>query len=165
MRMRVRPCTTAIVTLLGVLVGAQAQAQSPDDARLFENLAGTWSGTGVASASGGAGERVRCRADYNPSSPTRLRLSITCASDAFNLQIDSDVTRQGNRITGNWSESTMGVSGDLSGSAGADRIDAVADGTGFSARLSLAVHGNTQTVRLSSEGPSASAASVTLRRQ
>ena len=165
MRMRVPPSATAIVSLLGVLAGTQAQAQSPGDTRLFEKLAGTWSGTGVASASGGSDERIRCRADYNPSSPTQLRLSIACASDAFNLQVASDVTRQGDRISGNWSESTTGVSGDLSGSAGADRIDAVADGTGFSARLSLAVHGNTQTVRLTSEGPSASAASVTLRRQ
>lgn len=164
MRQTVGLCAAAMITASGLL-GAPALAQSAKDARVFEKLAGSWSGTGTVAVAGGADERVRCHADYSPSSPTQLRLALRCASDSFNLQVASDVSRQGDRIKGSWTESTTGVSGDLSGTAGADRIEATADGAGFTAHLSVAVHGNAQTVTLASEGPTASTATVTLRRQ
>ncbi len=165
--MRWTVCTMALgaAVVACTMAGPRAGAESPNNGRLFEALAGSWSGVGSATLNGGAAERVRCRADYEPSSPTQLRLSLRCASDSFNLQVASDVTRQGNRISGNWSESNTGVSGDLSGSAGADRLDAVVDGAGVQARLNLEVRGNTQNVSLVSQGPLASSTSITLRRE
>ncbi len=134
-----------------------------EDGRLFERLAGTWSGTGTARVSTGGDEPIRCRADYAPSGPSSLRLSLRCASDSFNLQISSEIARQGDRVSGSWSEANTGVSGDVSGRVGADRIDATVDGAGLSARLGLTLRGNTQSVTLVSDGPLASSASVVLR--
>lgn len=164
MPMIFRPRATAVATAACVLFGACTPARSADDGHLFEKLAGPWSGTGTVVVAGGADERIRCRADYSPSSPSQLRLSFRCASDGLNLQVASDVTRNGDRIAGRWSEATTGVSGDLSGSAGADRIDAATEGVGFSARLSIALRGRTQSVQLTSQGQTASTASVTLKR-
>ena len=147
------------------LAGASAWAQSGSEGRLFESLAGSWSGTGTATLSSGGSERIRCRADYQPSSPTPLHLGLRCASDSFNLQVASDVQRDGDRISGSWTETSLGVSGDLSGRATADRIDATVDGVGVQARLTLAVRGNAQVVNLTSDGQLASSASVTMRRQ
>src|SRR4051812_16003434 len=53
----------AVIFLLQcAVVGAEAQrwmAQTP-----FAGLAGTWSGSGTVSLSGGARERIRCRSTY-----------------------------------------------------------------------------------------------------
>lgn len=165
MRRIVRNTVVAAAVAVVTWAGAAARAQSDGGGRLFESLAGSWSGTGTATLSSGGAERIRCRADYQPSSPTQLRLGLRCASDSFNLQVASDVTRDGDRISGSWTETSLGVSGDLSGRATADRIDATVDGVGVQARLTLAVHGNTQVVNLTSDGQLASSASVTLRRQ
>ena len=159
------PRATAITAAACVLLGASASAQAANDSRLFEKLAGSWSGTGTVAVAGGADERVRCQADYSPSSPSQLRLAFRLASDAYNLQVSSDVVRQGDQITGTWTESTTGVSGDLSGTAGADRIEATAEGAGFSAHLSIALRGKSQDVQLTSQGTTASTASVTLKRE
>jgi hypothetical protein len=152
------------VALLCLSHSAPALAQSGRN-NLFERLAGSWSGGGGVKVGDGDNERVRCRADYLPSSSSQLRLNLRCASDSFNLQVVSDIMRQGNRISGTWSETTYNVSGDLSGSVSNDQLLAVVEGVGLSARLTLAVRGNAQTVTLASQGQVTSSASVTLRRQ
>lgn len=154
-----------LVSLASVLAAPQGQAQSVTDARLFQKLAGSWSGTGTVTLAERADERIRCRADYSPSSPSQLRLVLRCASDSFNLQVGSDVSREADRITGTWTETTTGVSGNLNGTVSTDRIDATTAALGVSARLSVMVRGNTQTVQLSSQGQVASTTAVTLRRQ
>ena len=159
-----RSLLTAISCSL-ILLGACNPAKSASDARIFERLAGSWSGAGTVKVAGGSDERIRCRADYVPSNSTQVRLMLRCASDGFNLQVVSDVTRDGDRILGTWAEATTGVSGDLTGSVSADRINASTEGAGFSARISIAVRGTTQNIQLISQGPTESTASVALRRE
>lgn len=159
------PHATSMAAACFLLSGACAPAQSASDGQLFGKLAGSWSGTGTVAGDGGAEERLRCRANYSPSSPVQLRLSFRCASDAFNLQIVSDIRRDGDMISGSWSESSNGVSGEISGNAGTDRIEASTEGLGFSARLTIALRGNVQSVQLTSQGQTASKALVTLKRE
>lgn len=144
---------------LALLPAGPAAAQSRD---LFERLAGSWSGSGAANLSDGSQERIRCRADYRPYGPERMGLDLRCASDSFNVQASGDVRLAGNRLVGTWSEETMGTSGTVSGSAGADTIDAVIQGGGISARLRLSLQGTSQAVMLTT--PTA-AASVRLSRR
>ncbi len=164
MHTRLRQVIAGAVASAFFIHGGCAWAQSARTGTLFERLAGSWSGEGRVTINGGADERVRCRADYSPSSDSQLRLSLRCASDSFNLQVSSDLERQGERISGKWTETTYGVSGDLNGNVSRDQISANVDGPGVSARLTLAVRGTAQFVTLMSQGQISSSTAVTLRR-
>ncbi len=130
----------------------------------FERFGGSWSGVGTVRLTNGGVERIRCRGAYAPAGRDQLRLNLACASDSFKVQIASTMIRQGERIEGNWSEASFGVSGNLNGSIRGDHIEAAIAGPGVSARLSMAVHGNTQAVTLVSQSQISGAASVTLHR-
>jgi hypothetical protein len=121
--------------------------------RPFAGFDGAWSGNGTVSLSDGSTERIRCRADYKvDGSGLGLKQNLRCASDSYKFDLSSDVTSQGDRISGNWSETNRNVSGSLQGTAGGGRIDVFVEAVGFSANLTLRTSGNKQTVQISSKG-------------
>ena len=145
--------------------GVPSQAQAPDGgSRLFERVAGSWAGGGSANVAGSSLERIRCRANYSPAGDARLRLALRCASDSFNMQVESEVTREGDRLTGTWTETSVGISGNVSGTIGADRLHATITGLGVSADLSMTLRGDTQAVIIQSRGQITARATITLRR-
>jgi hypothetical protein len=121
--------------------------------RPFAGFDGAWSGNGTVSLSDGSSERIRCRANYKvDGSGLGLKQNLRCASDSYKFDLSSDVTSQGDRISGNWSETNRNVSGSLQGTAGGGRIDVFVEAVGFSANLTLRTSGNKQTVQISSKG-------------
>ncbi|HBY29571.1 MAG TPA: hypothetical protein DEH75_24015, partial [Bradyrhizobium sp.] len=91
-----------------------AQASGP-----FAGFAGSWTGTGTVALSNGTTERIRCKADYKVApSGMNLKQSLHCASDSYKFDLSSDVTSQGDRISGNWSEASRNIFGNLQGTAG-----------------------------------------------
>ena len=119
----------------------------------FAGFSGTWSGNGTVSLSDGSTERIRCKADYKvDGSGTGLKQNLRCASDSYKFELSSDVTSQGNRISGNWSEASRNVFGNLQGTAGGGQIDVFVEAAGFAANLTLRTTGNRQTVQISSKG-------------
>lgn len=133
------------------LVGwvATAQAQSAP----FTGFDGAWTGNGTVSLADGSTERIRCRANYQLSGGgSGLKLSLRCASDSYKFDLASDVTSQGNRIAGNWSEASRNIFGNLQGTAGGGQIEVFVEAAGFAANISLVTRGNKQTVSISSKG-------------
>jgi len=119
----------------------------------FAGFSGAWSGNGTVSMSDGSTERIRCRATYAVDGTGRaLSQTLRCASDSYKFELSSNVQSQGNRVSGNWSESTRNVFGNLQGTAGGGQISVVAEAVGFSANLTLRTNGNRQSVQLSSNG-------------
>src|ERR1700724_781138 len=119
----------------------------------FAGVAGTWSGNGTVSLSDGTTERIRCKADYKVNgSGLGLKQSLHCASDSYKFDLSSDVTSQGDRISGNWSEASRNIFGNLQGTAGGGQIDVFVEASGFAANLTLRTNGNRQTVQISSKG-------------
>ena len=119
----------------------------------FAGFNGSWSGTGTVSLSDGTTEHIRCKADYRVnSSGLNLKQSLHCASDSYKFDLSSDVTSQGDRISGNWSEASRNVFGNLQGTAGGGQIDVFVEASGFAANLTLRTSGNRQTVQISSKG-------------
>jgi hypothetical protein len=119
----------------------------------FAGFNGSWSGTGTVSLSDGTTEHIRCKADYKVnSSGLNLKQSLHCASDSYKFDLSSDVTSQGDRISGNWSEASRNVFGNLQGTAGGGQIDVFVEASGFAANLTLRTSGNRQTVQISSKG-------------
>ena len=99
--------------------------------------------------SDGTHERIRCRASYAVGGGgSSLQQSLRCASDSYQFQLSSDVRYAGGAISGSWSEATRGLGGSLSGIARGSDIQARAEGPGFAANLSLATHGNRQSVSI-----------------
>jgi hypothetical protein len=142
----VRAAGVGAALLLSVSAG---HAQSSP----FAGFKGVWSGNGTVSLSDGSSERIRCRATYAVDGSGRaLQQTLRCASDSYKFDLSSNVTSQGNRIFGNWSEASRNVSGSLQGTAGGGQINVAVETVGFSANLTLRTSGNRQTVQISSQG-------------
>ena len=132
----------------------------------FLAMAGTWSGGGTVTMSGGTQERVRCRATYGVAERgDNLRLNLRCASDSYNFDLAGDVAYRGGTISGSWSEAAHNTAGTISGRASGDHIEAAASGNKFSANLSLTTHGNRQEVAIRPQGTDVTGVSITLNKQ
>jgi hypothetical protein len=143
----VKSAAVSAALLLSMTAG-HAQSSSP-----FAGFDGAWSGTGTVSLSDGTNERIRCKADYKVNGTgLSLKQNLHCASDSYKFDLSSDVTSQGGRISGNWSEASRNIFGNLQGTAGGGQIDVFVEANGFSANLTLRTNGNKQTVQISSKG-------------
>ena len=119
----------------------------------FAGFSGVWSGNGKVSLSDGSSERIRCRATYAVDGTGRaLQQTLRCASDSYKFDLSSNVTSDGNNITGSWSETSRNIVGNLQGTAGGGQINVAVEAVGFSAHLTLRTNGNKQTVQISSPG-------------
>lgn len=129
-------------------IPSHAQAGGP-----FAGFDGNWSGTGTVALSNGTTENIRCRADYKVNaSGMGLKQNLHCASDSYKFDLSSDVTSQGERISGNWSEKSRNIFGNLQGTAGGGQIDVFVEASGFAANLNLRTTGNKQSVSIDSKG-------------
>jgi len=134
--------------LLFSVATSHAQADGP-----FAGFDGNWSGSGTVALYNGTTENIRCKADYRVNSNGMgLKQNLHCASDSYKFDLSSDVTSQGDRISGNWSEKSRNIFGNLQGTAGGGQIDVFVEAAGFAANLTLRTAGNKQTVSISSKG-------------
>ncbi len=119
----------------------------------FAGFDGSWSGNGTVSLSDGTTERLRCKADYKVNGTgLGLKQNLHCASDSYKFDLSSEVTSNGDRISGNWSEKSRNIFGNLQGTAGGGQIEVFVEASGFAANLTLRTTGNKQTVQISSKG-------------
>ena len=150
----------AVALLAASTFSASVQAQSGP----FNGLAGVWSGAGTVTLDDGSSERIRCRATYAVGEGGHgLNQTLTCASDSYKFDLRTNVTAEGNQITGSWSEISRNISGTIQGSGTAGAIQVTASAAGFNANISVTTRGNRQTVQIRSEG-SFRAANITLSR-
>jgi hypothetical protein len=128
---------------------APSRAEPP----AFAGFSGSWSGSGTISLADGSRERLRCRATYRVAgAENRLEQSLRCASDSYRFDLSSDVTSEGGRLSGTWSESSRNINGNLSGRVNGGHVAAAVDAPGFTANLNLNTQGNRQSVSITSEG-------------
>lgn len=137
----------AVVCLAGSLSTSVAQSGP------FAGFDGSWSGNGTVSLADGTSERIRCRATYQQAGGgSGLKQSLRCASDSYKFDLASDVTSQGDRISGNWSEASRNIFGKLQGTAGGGQIEVFVEAAGFAANITVTTRGNKQVVSISSKG-------------
>jgi hypothetical protein len=140
--------TAAVIAAL-VLSTSAGHAQSPP----FAGLDGAWSGNGKVLLSDGSSERLRCKAEYKiDNTGLGLKQTLKCASDSYKFNLSSEVTSQGERISGQWTETSRNINGSLQGTAGSGKIDVLVEAPGFTANLLLRTTGNKQTVQINSKG-------------
>jgi len=145
------PTITAAIAGTALLLSVSSSpAQSPGP---FAGFDGAWSGTGTVALSDGTVERIRCKANYKVGSGgLNLKQTLLCASDSYKIDLSSDVTSEGDRVSGNWSEASRNLNGNLQGTAGRGQINVFVETAGFAASLTLRTSGNKQTVQISSKG-------------
>jgi hypothetical protein len=125
-----------------------SQAQSGP----FAGFDGSWNGSGTVTMSDGSSERIRCRATYRVDGGNALAQTLRCASDSYKFDLSSNVTSQGNNVSGRWSEASRGIEGQLNGRAGGGQIDVFVEAAGFAANITLTTRGNKQSVSINSKG-------------
>jgi hypothetical protein len=118
----------------------------------FAGFDGSWNGTGTVTMSDGSSERIRCRATYKVEGGSALAQTLRCASDSYKFDLSSNVTSQGNQVSGSWGEASRGIYGNLNGRAGGGQIDVFVEASGFAANLNLRTNGNKQNVQIDSKG-------------
>jgi hypothetical protein len=119
----------------------------------FAGFDGSWSGSGTVALSDGTTEHIRCKADYKVNGTgLGLKQNLHCASDSYKFDLSSDVTSQGDRISGNWSERSRNIFGNLQGTAGGGQIEVFVEASGFAANLRLRTTGTKQVVQIDSKG-------------
>ena len=154
--------SAVLAALLPLIVAGEAWAASGP----FAGMAGSWTGGGTLTMSGGQQERLRCRAAYAVGEDGRnLRLNLRCASDSFDFNLASDVQYQGGAIAGSWSESSRNAAGTISGRADGRRIEAIARGENFAATLALTTGAGRQSVVIEPQGTDVRSVAVTLSRR
>jgi len=95
----IKAASLSAALMLSVSLG-HAQSAAP-----FAGFDGSWSGNGTVSLSDGTTERLRCKADYKVNgNGLGLKQNLHCASDSYKFDLSSEVTSNGDRISGNWSE-------------------------------------------------------------
>ena len=143
----IKAASVGVALMVSVPAG-YAQSGGP-----FAGFNGAWSGTGTVTLSDGTAERIRCKADYKVNGTgLSLKQSLQCASDSYKFILSSDVSSNGDRISGNWSEASRNINGSLQGTAGGGQIEVFVEAAGFAASLTLRTNGNRQTVQISSKG-------------
>jgi hypothetical protein len=152
-----RACVAALVTLLAV---QGAEARGP-----FASLAGTWAGRGTITMPSGTQERLRCRASYivTPGGEALTQI-LRCASDSYQIDLESNVVDQGGLVSGTWTETTRGASGTMTGTVRGPVIAGTISGAGLTATLLLVTHGRAQSVSIRLQGSDIAGVAVAFRR-
>ena len=150
------PCVLlgALVALIAVVPGASAQS-------LFDNLMGSWAGSGQIRYDDGQSEGIRCNAYYKGGGD-KLNLAIRCRSATTEVEIRGQVTAQGGKLTGTWEERTFNASGEATGRVVGDKMNLSVTGGGFKGAMSVAYGSSKQTITISTEGIRMRSVNVTL---
>ena len=130
----------------------------------FTAMSGSWSGSGTITTSDGNKERIRCRAKYDVDrGGSTLDLTIRCASDSYNFELQSNVAHKNGAVSGNWSENTRHVGGNIEGSANGNAISVRVSGV-ISATLGMSTNGNQQSISIQAPGTELQSVAISMSR-
>jgi hypothetical protein len=153
-----------VPTLLAsaILIGALSRAQA---AGPFDELGGAWTGSGIVNLREGSKERVRCKAHYVvKSNGYSIDQELTCASDAYKFEMNSNIVQQGDVLSGIWFESVHRVAGKVVGRSNGSQIQVRAEGDTFTALLNVSTHGDKQSLIMESPGSKVESVTIALTR-
>jgi hypothetical protein len=134
------------------------------DQQGFEDVAGSWSGTGSMKPSDGPRERVRCKIDYIVKNVRSMKLDLRCASDAYKMNLNANLEQNGSAISGNWFESEYRQGGTIVGQSVNGLIEARVEGNTVAALLTVRTKGERQSFAMDAPGAWVSQVSIDLLR-
>ena len=151
----------AAAALLGLaaLSGSAQAFSSP-----FTAMSGNWSGSGTITTSDGNKERIRCRAKYDvDGAGSSLGLTLRCASDSYNFELQSNATHSNGVVSGTWTENTRHVGGNIDGNARGNAISLRVSGI-ISATLGVSTNANQQSISIQAPGTELQSVAISMNR-
>jgi len=146
--------------LTTILAAAPAYAEQS-----FDNVAGSWSGSGSMKPSDGPRERVRCKVDYVVKNAGQsVKMNVRCASDAYKMELSANIDQNGTALSGNWFESQYRQGGKVSGQNVNGLIEAKVESDTITALLTVRTKGSHQSFVMESPGAWVSQVSIDLVR-
>src|ERR1700704_3932203 len=131
----------------------------------FDNVAGSWSGSGSMKRADGPRERVRCKVDYVVKNAGQsVKMNVHCASDAYKMDLSANIDQNGTSLSGNWFESQYRQGGKISGQNVNGLIEAKVEGETITALLTVRTKGSHQSFVMESPGAWISQVSIDLVR-
>ncbi len=158
------------VAVVAAAAGLLGFAALPSTVQAFSSpftaMSGSWAGSGTITTSSGSKERIRCRAKYDvDGGGSNLDLTLRCASDSYNFELQSNATHSSNgTVSGNWSENTRHVGGNIEGSARGNAIHVRVSGV-ISATLGVSTNGNQQSISIQAPGTELQSVAISLSRK
>jgi hypothetical protein len=144
---------------LATLPGAMHASSSP-----FTAMSGSWSGSGTITTSNGNKERIRCRAKYDvDGAGSSLDLTLRCASDSYNFELQSTATHSNGVVSGTWSETTRGVGGNIEGNARGNAMSLRVSGI-ISATLGVSTNAKQQSISIQAPGTELQSVAISMNR-
>ena len=157
---------SAAAALAAAIVWTPATASAQRGDNPLTRLTGEWSGNGTITMNDGNRERIRCRASYaDRSGGSETQIDLRCASDSYKFELSAQVVYRDGQVSGNWTEKTRSVAGQISGTANASRIDVRAIGQTFAALLLITTRSDSQTVSIKSPGSQMQEVAITLAKR
>jgi hypothetical protein len=130
----------------------------------FTAMSGSWSGSGTITTSNGNKERIRCRARYDvDGAGSSLDLTLRCASDSYNFELQRTATHSNGAVSGTWSETTRGVGGNIEGSARGNAMSLRVSGI-ISATLGVSTNANQQSISIQAPGTELQSVAISMNR-
>lgn len=157
--------TTTLVAALALATGVGAFQSDAAAAGPFDAFAGSARGGGEVIARDGGRERITCRVNSAVSQGGQaLTQSMVCASDNYRLDIRASAVAEGDRVSGQWQETTRGVQGSLAGRVSGGQFNGAVNGDGFGAAFSVRAAGRREVYTLRPNAGDISSVSVVLTR-
>ena len=92
-----------------------------------------------------------------------LDLTLRCASDSYNFELQSNATHSNGAVSGTWSENTRHVGGNIEGSARGNAISVRVSGV-ISATLGVSTNGNQQSISIQAPGTEMQSVAISMNR-
>jgi hypothetical protein len=131
----------------------------------FDGLSGKWAGEGSIALTNGTTERLRCDATYAVGGGgATLDQSLKCASDNYKFDLRVSLEDKDGAIVGNFNELNNNVQGGISGQDSKGLIHVEARAQTFTADVSVATRGTSQSVKIRSPSGNLSQVNITLHK-
>jgi hypothetical protein len=145
--MRHRFLRTLPLIGLAIVMAVPAAVATP-----FDDLAGTWRGSGRVHMLSGQSEALSCKAYFiSKDSGNGLGIALACASASNKIDLRASLNQSGEAISGTWEERSFNSTGSVNGTFSEDRIDLTIDGT-IKATMSITLEGKSQLISIATDG-------------
>ena len=159
-RSRMLAFTFPVIAAVGFTMLTPSRAHATE---AFNALKGSWSGSGRVSFSSGESEKLKCSARYSGGG-SNLNMTVKCASSSAQINLTGSLDASGNKVSGDWNESSYGLNGCASGSASGGNVRLKISGSA-NGYLTLNVSGGQHTIAMSTHGIPVSGVNVSLARR
>jgi hypothetical protein len=143
-----RTAIFAAVAAIANLIATENRAAPPIDP--LASLAGRWVGMATMTSDSGAASSFKCVVTYVPREDVRgMRQTLRCEDGAsFRLHAATDLSVQGEKVTGAWVDKINDIGGSVDGVVTADGFDVQLSGRFFEAHMAVAGQGCDQSVKV-----------------